>query len=162
RGGGLDDRGSRDGAAADARVRGSRRDPGEDRGAAGGLAQAGRGGLRAGHRAGSGIRGRLRRRRLDLRRRGRRGGRVRGGRRGGEDMVTDEVRHDRGLTPQGSDPRLAPEPTETQEEGDQLALLRAERDEAVDRWKRTAADFENYKRRAAREREEYVVLANER
>ena len=49
-----------------------------------------------------------------------------------------------------------------QEEGDELALLGAERDEAVDRWKRTAADFENYKRRAARERQEYVVLANER
>jgi molecular chaperone GrpE len=74
--------------------------------------------------------------------------------------VTDD--NARGPTPQGSDPRLAPEPTETQEEGDELALLRSERDEAVDRWKRTAADFENYKRRAAREREEYVVLANER
>jgi molecular chaperone GrpE len=76
--------------------------------------------------------------------------------------VTDNVRHDRGLTPQGSDPSRSPEPTETQEEGDALALLRAEKDEAIDRWKRTAADFENYKRRAAREREEYVVLANER
>ena len=41
-----------------------------------------------------------------------------------------------------------------QEEGDELALLGAERDGAVDRWKRAAADFENYKRRAARERQE--------
>jgi molecular chaperone GrpE len=31
-----------------------------------------------------------------------------------------------------------------------------------DRLLRLAADFENYKKRAAREREEYVVLANER
>jgi molecular chaperone GrpE len=54
------------------------------------------------------------------------------------------------------------EQTDQQEEGGELALLRSERDEAIDRWKRTAADFENYKRRAAREREEYVVLANER
>jgi molecular chaperone GrpE len=45
---------------------------------------------------------------------------------------------------------------------DRLAALEAERDEAVDRWKRTAADFENYKKRAAREREEYVTHANER
>jgi molecular chaperone GrpE len=80
--------------------------------------------------------------------------------------VTDEVRHDvapdRGLTPQGSDPRRSPEPTETQEEGDELALLRTERNEAVDGWKRTAAEFENFRKRTAREREEYVVLANER
>jgi molecular chaperone GrpE len=76
--------------------------------------------------------------------------------------VTDDVKHNRGLTPQGSDPRRSPDPTDTQEEGDELALLRMEKDEAIDRWKRTAADFENYKRRAAREREEYVVLANER
>ncbi len=45
---------------------------------------------------------------------------------------------------------------------DRLAALEAERDEAVDRWKRTAADFENYKKRAARERDEYVTYANER
>jgi len=45
---------------------------------------------------------------------------------------------------------------------DRLAALETERDEAVDRWKRTAADFENYKKRAARERDEYVTYANER
>ena len=38
----------------------------------------------------------------------------------------------------------------------------AERDEAVDRWKRTAADFDNFRKRVAREREELVTLANER
>jgi molecular chaperone GrpE len=45
---------------------------------------------------------------------------------------------------------------------DRLAALETERDEAIDRWKRAAADFDNYKKRAAREREEYVTLANER
>ena len=43
-----------------------------------------------------------------------------------------------------------------------LAALTAERDEAIDRWKRTAADFDNFRKRATREREEYVTLANER
>jgi len=43
-----------------------------------------------------------------------------------------------------------------------LAAVVAERDEAIDRWKRAAADFDNYKKRAHREREEYVALANER
>ena len=55
--------------------------------------------------------------------------------------------------------------TEDQEQaegGDEIAALVAERDEAVDRWKRTAADFDNYKKRVAREREELVTLANER
>ena len=45
---------------------------------------------------------------------------------------------------------------------DRLAALEAERDEAIDRWKRAAADFDNFRKRAAREREEYVTLANER
>jgi molecular chaperone GrpE len=46
--------------------------------------------------------------------------------------------------------------------GDEASSLAAERDEAIDRWKRAAADFDNYKKRAAREREEYISLANER
>lgn len=45
---------------------------------------------------------------------------------------------------------------------DRLAALETERDEAIDRWKRTAADFDNFRKRATREREEYVTLANER
>ncbi len=45
---------------------------------------------------------------------------------------------------------------------DRLAALTAERDEAVDRWKRTAADFDNFRKRALRERQELVTLANER
>jgi molecular chaperone GrpE len=43
-----------------------------------------------------------------------------------------------------------------------LAALQAERDEAIDRWKRTAADFDNFRKRATREREEFVTFANER
>ena len=43
-------------------------------------------------------------------------------------------------------------------EGDETASLAA----LEDRLLRTAADFENYKKRAAREREQYVTLANER
>ena len=47
-------------------------------------------------------------------------------------------------------------------EVDVLAALTAERDEAIDRWKRTAADFDNFRKRAVREREATVTLANER
>ncbi len=45
---------------------------------------------------------------------------------------------------------------------DALAALVSERDAALDNWKRTAADFDNFRKRALREREEYVTLANER
>ena len=45
---------------------------------------------------------------------------------------------------------------------DEVAALTAERDEAVDRWKRAAADLENFRKRAARERDSYVTFANER
>src|SRR5207244_3208956 len=48
------------------------------------------------------------------------------------------------------------------DEASSLVAALQERDEAIDRWKRAAADFENYKKRAARERVEYVTLANER
>jgi molecular chaperone GrpE len=45
---------------------------------------------------------------------------------------------------------------------DEVAALAAERDEAIDRWKRAAADLENFRKRAVRERDEYVRFANER
>ena len=51
------------------------------------------------------------------------------------------LEHEEGQTPQGSDPAVA---------------------ELEDRLLRVAADFDNYKKRVAREREEYVALANER
>ena len=56
------------------------------------------------------------------------------------------------------------EQTEVEESGDErfIAALAAERDEAVDRWKRAAAELENFRKRAARERETYVTFANER
>ena len=57
---------------------------------------------------------------------------------------------------------LEPEEQVVESGEDRLSALEAERDEAVDRWKRAAADFDNYKKRAARERVEYVTLANER
>ena len=55
-----------------------------------------------------------------------------------------------------------PQVRENESGEDRLAALEAERDEAIDRWKRAAADFDNYKKRAARERAEYLTLANER
>jgi molecular chaperone GrpE len=55
------------------------------------------------------------------------------------------------------------EPVAPDEGGeDRLAALEAERDEAIDRWKRAAADFDNYKKRVARDLETTVALANER
>ena len=51
------------------------------------------------------------------------------------------LENDEGQTPQGSDPAVA---------------------EIEDRLLRVAADFDNYKKRVAREREEYVAHANER
>ena len=63
-----------------------------------------------------------------------------------------------------TDERLQQEEQERAEESgeDRLAALEAERDEAVDRWKRTAADFDNFRKRVAREREATITLANER
>ncbi len=60
------------------------------------------------------------------------------------------------------EPQVSEETTVEQGGEDPLAALQAERDEAIDRWKRAAADFDNFRKRALREREEYVTLANER
>jgi molecular chaperone GrpE len=55
------------------------------------------------------------------------------------------------------------EQTPVEESGvDEVAALADERDAALDGWKRTAADFDNFRKRALREREEYVTFANER
>jgi molecular chaperone GrpE len=51
---------------------------------------------------------------------------------------------------------------ESERGGGDVAALEAERDQAVDQLKRVAADFDNFRKRAAREREEIVALANER
>jgi molecular chaperone GrpE len=48
------------------------------------------------------------------------------------------------------------------EEQEQQDVAEEQQEVVDDRLLRLAADFDNYKKRAAREREEYVVLANER
>ena len=61
------------------------------------------------------------------------------------------------------DAHVQQQETQAEQSGEEiLAALQAERDEALDRWKRSAADFDNFRKRATREREEYVTLANER
>ncbi len=61
------------------------------------------------------------------------------------------------------DAHVQPDNTELGDQGDDgFAALVSERDEAIDAWKRTAADFDNFRKRATRERAEYVTLANER
>jgi molecular chaperone GrpE len=53
--------------------------------------------------------------------------------------------------------------TQVEESGaGRVAALTAERDEAIDRWKRAAAELDNFRKRAVREREQYVTFANER
>ena len=69
-------------------------------------------------------------------------------------QATDETE----AVPGTASPSEAPDP----DEASSLAGVIAERDEAVDRWKRAAADFENFRKRSVREREELVTLANER
>ncbi len=67
-----------------------------------------------------------------------------------EDVQQDETEaQDERQVPGTEEPCQAPEPQQPVEEAD-------------DRLLRLAADFENYKKRAARERQEYVALANER
>ena len=58
-------------------------------------------------------------------------------------------------------------PTEEQESeelesGDDVAALQAERDELVDRLQRLAAEFDNFRKRAAREQGEVLKRGNER
>jgi molecular chaperone GrpE len=55
------------------------------------------------------------------------------------------------------------EETQSAEEGlDQLEALQAERDELFDRLQRLAAEFDNYRKRSAREQAEQATRANER
>jgi len=59
-----------------------------------------------------------------------------------------------------------PDSEQTSETGpgleERVALLESERDEAVDHLKRVAADFDNYRKRAARDQASLVVRAHER
>ncbi len=52
------------------------------------------------------------------------------------------------------------EPRDSEE--DRVAALEAERDELLDRLRRLAADFDNYRKRAARDQESLVSRAHER
>jgi molecular chaperone GrpE len=59
-----------------------------------------------------------------------------------------------------------PDSEQTSETGpgleERVALLESERDEAVDHLKRVAADFDNYRKRAARDQASLVARAHER
>ena len=59
-----------------------------------------------------------------------------------------------------------PDSEQTSETGsgleERVALLESERDEAVDHLKRVAADFDNYRKRAARDQQSLVARAHER
>jgi molecular chaperone GrpE len=63
--------------------------------------------------------------------------------------VTDEI------TQEEAQPEESPE-------HDELGALQAERDELFDRLQRLAAEFDNFRKRAAREQGEVVARANER
>jgi len=56
----------------------------------------------------------------------------------------------------------APEQPEDTAAEEKLAALEAERDELLDRLRRTAADFDNFRKRAARDQENLVARAHER
>ena len=58
--------------------------------------------------------------------------------------------------------QLQEQPAPQGGDAERIAALEAERDEAIDRWKRVAADFDNFRKRAARERDSYVTFSNER
>jgi molecular chaperone GrpE len=66
-----------------------------------------------------------------------------------------EEAHDTEAVPDTASRSQAPD-------GDEASSLVAANAALEDRLLRTAADFDNYKKRAARERAEYVALANER
>ena len=154
RGGSLDDRGADHGAEAGARRLRRRRDPREDGRAPGGLAQAGRGGLRAGDR-GAAVGGAGIRQRRSLRRRGDRG--RRGRRRGGTGLVSDEQRGEPRDGPRRGRPSRLPRSPEQR-----IEALEQERDEYLDNLQRLAADFDNYRKRVARDHESLIERAHER
>ena len=132
-----------------ARVDGRERDPAEDGRAQRGVAEAGGAALRPGERPGA-VAG-ARQRRRARRGRGRRGRRLRGDRRGrGEDVVTDEPL-ERASRTSRSTRRLVEEPAaeESVPAPDESYL-------------RLAADFDNYRKRVAREQVEWTSRANER
>ena len=160
RGRGGDHRRADHGAPPGRRGLRPRRHPGEDERARGGVSLARRRDLRAG--VGAGERAGVRQRRRSSRGRGRRGRRLRGDRRRGSDeVVSDELTETRRGRP-GSDLRREGSDPRRQTPDDELAIVTAERDEYLDLLQRVQADFENYRKRAAREQERLVAHAHER
>ena len=62
----------------------------------------------------------------------------------------------------GEDPAPAVEAGGSSELEERVAALEAERDEYLDKLRRVAADFDNYRKRAARDQENLVARAHER
>jgi molecular chaperone GrpE len=75
----------------------------------------------------------------------------------------DEVRQGAGEPPPGSPETPSPGPLRGQAASPpELGALQAERDELFDRLQRLAAEFDNFRKRAAREQGEVLKRANER
>jgi molecular chaperone GrpE len=60
------------------------------------------------------------------------------------------------------EPQVTEEEQPVEEGGDEVAALQAERDELFDRLQRLAAEFDNYRKRNARESAALIERANER
>ncbi len=149
-----DDRGPRDGAEAGARVRRPGGDPHQDRGADRGLAQAGRGGLRPGDRL-----SRPRPRRPAT---ARPPPTTRSSRRPTTRSSTKSSRRPRERRAAKTRPRGGRGRAGRGLEEQRLAEAEARAEEHLDDLKRLAADFDNYRKRAARDQENLVARAAER
>ena len=68
----------------------------------------------------------------------------------GEDAVREQLRHEEELVSE-DESEAAPEPDEAPEPEDPIQALERERDEYLALAQRTQADFENYRKRAARD-----------
>ncbi|HSI98374.1 MAG TPA: nucleotide exchange factor GrpE [Gaiellaceae bacterium] len=76
--------------------------------------------------------------------------------------MTSELNEKDVAVTQGSDPE-SPTPGDAAEpDADELARVTAERDEYLDLLQRVQADFENYRKRAARDQERLIAHAHER
>jgi molecular chaperone GrpE len=76
--------------------------------------------------------------------------------------MTDSSKHEQPAPEETEAPQEAEAPTEAFSPEERIELLERERDEYLDDLKRVAADFENYRKRAARDRESLVARAHER
>jgi molecular chaperone GrpE len=76
--------------------------------------------------------------------------------------MTDSSKHEQPAPEETEEHEEAEAPTEAFSPEERIELLERERDEYLDDLKRVAADFENYRKRAARDRESLVARAHER